>query len=202
MLFLKVLLILLCFCSLYILVVLVVRQTKGTDTQTARNIIVKFVKDCLFSPTVQQPAVYYPVFIGLDEFGNPHADIIEKIFDDLHKIFSYFYFYDFADSSNLVRYSFHVSDSIHQMGELDLIRVCEKICETIVHRYIHSNFPYFGHVSNIVAVDIRDSVLIVYIAKNPNGVELNSKRKQYWRNFYNRESIKKNEDITESWNDK
>lgn len=199
----KTLLILLCLFSLYVLAVFAVRQEKGIDTPTARGIILTFIKECIYTPPTPAPFVIFTRFIGMDEFGNPHSDIIEQGFRELGNIFKTFHYAGFSNNTNAFAYYFVITESIEEMDEPDLIRYCEKICENIAHRYLHRMNPSSGHVSNIISVDINESVLTVYIAKNSYGLQENHANKQRLRHFYNIESTEKKEEVVvEKWEDK
>lgn len=185
---------------LYLVAVLLVQFSKKISTKEAQAVVLAFIKDCISSPQ-QQPASYYPVFIGVDENGCPHADIIEKEFHLLGDIFSHFYFHSCGRLNNRIWYAFNVSHPLKEMTDYDLIQYCEKVCENILHRYIHKINPSITHINNLVSIHYQDNILTIYIATADTGTLENSNQTLQTRKTYSQSTVSHDATITESWSD-
>ena len=185
---------------LYLVAVLFVQFSKKLSTKEAQAVVLAFIKDCFSSPK-QQPASYYPVFIGIDENGCPHADIIEKEFHLLNDVFSHFYFHNCGHLDNRIWYAFNVSHPLKEMTDYDLIQYCEKVCNNLIHHYMHKKNPSITHINNMVTIHYQENILTVYIAITDKGTLENSNQTLQTRNIYNQNSISHDTTIAESWSD-
>ena len=198
----KEIIILFLFASLfYIIAILFIQYTKNCSTQESRKIVLDFLKECIPTPT-PAPKIYFPVFIGLDENGVAHADIIEQEFHSLNEIFNHFYFHSYGYNNNRICFSFNVSNPLKEMTDFDLIQYCEKMCDSLVHRYMHKKNPSITHINNLVSIQYLENILTVYIATNYDGTIENSNQSLHTRSIYNQANISNNTTITESWSDK
>lgn len=195
-------LILLCLFALllYIITILCVQYIKKISTKDAQKIVLEFLKDCMSTSTPSSLS-YYPVFIGIDDNGCPHADIIENEFHSLSNIFSQFYFHSCGRKQNRIWYAFNVSNPLKEMSEYELIQYCEKICDTLIHRYVHKKNPSITHINNLVSIHYQESILTIFIAITDNGTIENSNQTLQTRNSYNQSIDSPNATITESWSD-
>ena len=183
----------------YIITVFSVKQFCKTDTITARNKVVAFIKESLgYSNKVIEEI--YPVFIGIDEFGNPHSDIIEKEFQKLKQVFAMFYFYNFVQYENNLLYQFKASEPTKELENWELIEYISKLVDALVHEYIHKNNPMITHINFLVAVNYVDDILSIYIAKNNSGTLLNKEFVERLRKSLKDENLASHdEEIIESW---
>lgn len=197
------LLILLLVITIDFVVVLIVQTKKNISTQEAQSIVLNFVK-CCFSSSPHQiiPEIQYPVFIGIDDNGLSHADVIESEFKPLEDIFNPFYYYGSGRQQNRIWYAFKTSNPLKQMTDYDLIQYCEKICDSLVHRYMHKMNPSITHVNNLVSAHYQENILTFYIAINNKGTMENSNQSLQTRSLYNQTTTTHNSSITESWSDR
>jgi len=128
-----------------------------------------------FQPS-KQSEILYPVDIGIDEWGCPYANIIEKEFYSVLKNFISYYFQNHLDCQNRLEYYFFVSGFKPDITEdWEKILYLRDIAEQVVHHYIYKNYPSFGAIpNNLVALKLTGNTLFISIAKNAAGTEENT----------------------------
>ncbi len=124
----------------------------------------------------KQPEILYPVYIGIDEWGYPHADIIEEEFYPVLKNFISYYFQIYLEYPNHLEYYFFVSGFKPDItDDWEKILYLRDIAEQAVHHYIYKNYPSFGVIpNNMVALNLVNNTLFISIAKNNAGIEENA----------------------------
>lgn len=128
-----------------------------------------------FTPQ-KQSEVIYPVYIGIDEWGFPHADVIEDEFYPVLKNFVTSYFQNYKECPNRLEYYFFASDFKTNIDDgWNKIKYLRDIAERVVHQYIHKNYPSFGMIpNNLVALNLSGNTLFISIAKNTAGIVENN----------------------------
>ena len=147
----------------------------GTAYKTACKKAVKTVVNCLHDDN-SAPEEVLPVYIGIDEFGNVHADIIEQEFHPVLKNFSASYFENCVECQNRIEYHFHAHDlKLDFTDEWGKISYLREIAEQVVHRHIHKVCPSIGSLpNNLVALNLQGDKLLISIAKNNTGIQENT----------------------------
>lgn len=127
--------------------------------------------------TPKQSTVEYPVYIGIDDWGYPLADVIEKEFFPVLKNFVSSYFKKYIECRNRLEYYFFVDGfKLDIVDDWEKIKYLRGIAEQFVHQYIHKNYPSFGAIpNNLVALNFSDDTLFISIAKNTAGIVENEK---------------------------
>ena len=105
----EIILLILFLIAIYLLAIVCVMFATNCSTKEAKALVINFIKDSISSES-QTPICYYPTFIGIDDMGYPHSDIIENEFKDISDIFEQFYFYKCGRLDNRIWYSFKVSN--------------------------------------------------------------------------------------------
>lgn len=161
----------------YCLIVLMVMVVMNESVLNAKTRVNSFFKEVFLTETPQQSKDSewtYGIYIGMDANGYPLADEIESDFMDINTIFHDFYFSGSWANQNHLVYSFVIAEPIIEMYDSELYDYCLKKCNSMVHRIIHKNNPYFGRMTNLVAVKICDNQLLIYIAQNDVGRHQNA----------------------------
>lgn len=129
--------------------------------------------NCFITP--KQLEILYPVYIGIDEWGYPHADIIEKEFYPVLKNFKSYYFKKYIECQNRLEYYFFASGfKLDIEDDWKKIKYLRDIAEQVVHQYIYKNYPSFGMIpNNLVALNLSGNTLFISIAKNTAGIKEN-----------------------------
>jgi hypothetical protein len=195
---LNILLLIILFALLcYLISIICIQLSKGISEKEAIHILHTYIRNIFLSKTPEL-VIYYPVYIGI--FNNQAvAELIEKEFDILNKIFESYYFSSYSlSSSNTICYSFRVTTPIKEMTEYELIQYCERECSSLVHRYMHKCLSTVNHVENLVFANIVDSVLYIQIATNSNGTEEIAFNKNKIHSVYISHSSNSSS-FTESW---
>lgn len=197
MLYLKLIGIIFFVAILYCFVILLIQYNKKVGTSEARKKLCNFIRDCFCTPVV----TYYPVDIGIDEYKRPHADIIEREFEDLHKIYEQFYLADFYICNDIIHYKCKVDTPQKELSEKDLIKYLEALFDNIFHRFMHRTLPDHAHVSNLVAIHIQEGFLSIFVARNKKGTQNIFEQKKKERSFYNKSKAKMDLSIEENWDE-
>lgn len=161
----------------YVLSILCIMGVLGKTVVEAKTIVNSFLKEVFLTETPQQSKDSewtYGIYIGMDANGYPLADEIESDFMDINTIFRDFYFSGSRANKNHLVYSFVIAEPIIEMSDIELYDYCLKKCNSMVHRIIHKSNPYFGRMTNLVAVKICDNQLLIYIAQNDVGRHQNA----------------------------
>lgn len=151
----------------------------------------------------EPPAVSYPVYIGMDESGMFHPEIIEHelciVLEEFES--SYFKGTAYSESGNIIIYTFSASyfkedipDSVQQLEYLT------KKADAAVHRYIYKKNPAFTSVPNLVTATCSSNELSINIALNPAGTCENAGN---WALLRQKllASPSEHMEITEHWNE-
>ena len=181
----------------YLLSVLLVQTIKQLDTSDAKEVVKKFIRSCF--TTTPAPQVY-PIFIGIDSLGYAHSDIIESTFKELKNVFSQCIFDHYVYGANRLFYYFKVGEPLIEMENIELIEYSTKICDNIVHDYLHQNAPTFGYIPNLVTTDYRPGTLVVCISFNQPGLNENYQLK-YHQCQRQTKNEPDNKPMTEDWED-
>lgn len=104
--------------------ILIIQFVKKVDISTARKLLFDYIKECLF-PSTNLPGIAYPVYIGIDDWYYPHADIIEKEFDELKTTFTNFYFYNCSNNGDTLSYQFQAGTPHNVISDYDLNQYCK-----------------------------------------------------------------------------
>lgn len=189
----------------YCLIVLMVMAVMNEPVLKAKTRVNSFFKEVFLTETPQQSKDSewtYRIYIGMDANGYPLADVIENYFTDLNRIFSDFYFSNVWSSENCMVYSFIVDEPIMEIEQEQLYKLCQKRCNNIVHRIIHSSNPYFGHLPNLVAIQLKGNQLLISIAENDVGRRQNADYIKRTRMSMKKHSKKNcNMPIEEDWSE-
>ena len=189
----------------YVLSIICIMGVLGKTVVEAKTIVNSFLKEVILTETPkpqEKLAWTYQLYIGMDANGYPLADIIENYFTDLNRIFSDFYFSGAWSSENRMVYSFIVDEPIMEIEQEQLYKMCQKRCNNIVHRIIHSSNPYFGHLPNLVAIQLQGNQLLISIAENDVGRCQNADYIKRTRMSMKKHSKKNcNMPIEEDWNE-
>lgn len=186
------------FIAYLVIIYMIQKRVKNCDTKKAVDIFGNFVATCCGVQRTTGANTNYPVFIGIDEAGNPCSDVIEQNFVPLESIFEMFYFRNFYDMGNRLVYSFKAALPKKEMTPADLTAYVQKKCDNLVHKFMHRAAPLSTHVNHLVVVTLANDVLNVSIAKNSAGVTENISEENRLRAFYQEESVHCN-DLTETW---
>lgn len=186
------------FIAYLAIIYMIQKRVENCDTKKAVGIFRNFVATCCGVQRTTGANTNYPVFIGIDEAGNPYSDVIEQIFAPLESVFEMFYYRNFYDTGNRLLYSFKAALPKKEITPADLTAYVQKKCDNIVHKFMHRAAPFSTHVSHLVVVALADDVLNVSIAKNSAGVTENISEEKRLRAFYQEESVHCN-DLNETW---
>ena len=158
---------------IYLTVIFVIQYYKHVDTDTAKKVLLKYLKKCL-SSTPAEP--YWGITIGYDAQNNIHADVINNVFKELNQIYRNYYFYDVRHTYHNSIYVFKVTECIADMSDSDRNTYCQNICNSIIHKYIQQYYPNFTHIEHLVFTYINNVDLLLYIciAQNNTGLKLNA----------------------------
>lgn len=169
----------------YISVLYAICRYQKCDIATAKRLFWNYVFNCFGFKTEKQPAIVnYPVYIGIDDLGFPHSDIIEDVFSELATDFETFYYYDLATNGNCLLYKFKAELPKKVMPVLSMIQYTQKKCDMIVHRFMHRMDPQISHINYLVATAYADNILTVSIARNIYGVKENHDKSEKLRKYY------------------
>ena len=187
---------------IYLTVIFVIQYYKHVDTDTAKKMLLKYLKKCL-SSTPAEP--YWGINIGYDANSNIHADVINNVFKELNQIYRNFYFYYVRHTQNNSIYVFKVTECIADMTDSDRNIFCQNICNSTIHRYIQQYYPNFTHIEHLVFtyIDNDNLLLYVYIAQNNTGLKINADYSNRLYLYYKaRETPVNNSiDIIRKWDD-
>lgn len=127
--------------------------------------------------TPKQSTVEYPVYIGIDEWGYIHADVIENEFYPVLKNFVSYYFQNYIERQNRLEYYFFARGfKLDIVDDWEKIKYLRDIAEQVVHQYIHKNYPSFGAIpNNLVALNLVNDTLFISVAKNTTGIKENKR---------------------------
>lgn len=188
---------------IYLLIIFGVMLINKSSVIEARNKVNTFIKEVFFTetPQPQQAQWTYGIQFGIDADGNAHADIIEREFDGLKKIFNDFSFYGYERQTNCIAYAFIVDEPILELNDEELYALCLKRCTTMVHRIIHHYNPYVGYISDLVSCKIYGNIVIIYIAENDAGRKENALFLGQMRKVLKQQQqTPKTTKLEESWN--
>lgn len=145
-----------------------------TAYKTALEKIVDFFKDDN-SASEEVEEITFPVYIGIDEFGYVHADVIEQVFHPVLKNFVASYFENFVECYNRFEYHFYAYGlKLNFTDEWTKISYLRDIAEQVVHQYIHKNYPFCGRLpNNLVALNLQGNQLLISVEKNNTGMQEN-----------------------------
>lgn len=189
---------LLFFCVvLYVTAIVLVQVVKRTDTKTAQTLVNKFLKDC-FSNDSPTNIVYYPVNIGIDNNGFVNLAVIEKEFSELNTIFENYYCANVIYNDEIINYIFTIGTVKKTIAEDEILSFCYENCNTIIHRYAHLRDLSFTSVDNLVAVDIIDNNLFVWVARTNIATNKIAKCKEM-RQALSNNKFQIREDIVDKW---
>ncbi len=183
---------------IYLSSIIIVGLVKNTDIRTSFQIINHAIAD-IFK---DKNAVIYPAFVGIDEKGYAHSDVIEQEFTSLGEIFQTFFFYNFYKDANRLLYQFKVDTPLKDMEESDFIRLCNVYCEKIIHNFLHKKNPSISHVDHIVSVGIVEGILSVFVAVNETGTKENAEMTETIRKHILDKDFDLFDTIEEEWSDK
>ena len=187
---------------MYISLIFLICRIRKTDVKTSIQIFWDYFLSCFGFPPNNSPNMNsYPVYIGIDEFGNPNADVIEDTFKNLESDFESFYFYNYIQYPNRLFYYFKAELPRKEMSTFNLVRYMRKKSDQIVHRHMHRINPQISHIESLVAVDYCDNILTVSIAKNMAGVTENNDIIQRLYRQYRESANHRNNIIKEGWDD-
>lgn len=189
---------------IYCLIILIVMVVMNEPVLKAKTRVNSFFKEVFLTeaPQPQEKLAWtYGIYIGMDANGYPLADVIENDFIDLNKIFSDFYFSGAWSSENRMVYSFIVDEPIMEIEQEQLYKLCQKRCNNIVHRIIHSSNPYFGHLPNLVAIQLQGNQLLISIAENDVGRRQNADYIKRTRMSMKHSKMNCNTPIEEDWSE-
>ena len=186
---------------LYIVSIWVVGCCKGISTIESKEKVNNFLKDIFLteSKKVEEPS--YNIMIGIDENGYPLSNELDRIFSGLSKIFSDYYFCGCNREENRLCYSFAISEPLTEMDDEDVYNYVSRLCDSMVHRYLHKMNPWFGHMGNLCAVRMYGNRLFLYIAENEMGRRENALLKDRMRTLFKRSQIRQTSPIEEDWGD-
>lgn len=156
------------FICCYIGAILMVMAVKGVSTAEAKKVVDTFLKDVIApaSPTIKPD---YGIRVGIDDMNYPMADVIEGYFEPLRKVFKDFYLANCTCTQNHYIYSFVVDEPTEEMDDESLYKYCLRTCNNIMHRAIHKEQPWFGSMQNMIAIELQNGMLSVYVARNDDG---------------------------------
>lgn len=186
----------------YIGAIFLICRFKKCDVKTSLKLFWNFCLNC-FDIYTGNPSdtCCYPVFIGIDDAGFPHADIIENVFNPLSKDFESFYFHNCAQNQNRLFYYFRAELPKKEMTPLEMMQYTQKKCDSIVHQFMHRINPQIPHAEFLVVTNYIDNILTVGIAKNKTGTVENNRDFLQLREQYMRKNISRNNIMEEEWDD-
>lgn len=192
--------ILLSLLLIYLLIIFIITLATKCSVVKARNKVIAFIKEVFLSKT-PLPQQSYGISIGIDDLGNAHADIVEKEFDGLKKIFSDFSFVGYECIGNHIAYSFEVGEPLLELSDEEMYSLCLKRCTMMVHHIIHKYNPYAGYTPDLVSVKIVGNTVIIYIAENDTGRMENAIFARRMQNVLREPKMPQTTPLEESWSD-
>ncbi len=146
----------------------------GNTVKASINSVKAIINWCNDRPTSLPRK--YPVYIGIDEYGNAYADIIEEVFYPILKNFASYYFKFYSDYPNHIEYYFFASGfKLDIESELDITTYLRNIAEQAVHKHIYKTCPYFGIIyGRLTAIKYYNNELIICCAKTDYGIAENN----------------------------
>ena len=201
--------IILLFISFIILIcsILLMKSIKSSySIEKCSNICINFIK-IIFMAIVkscfEQKPIEYPVYIG-----NDSIDIIPQnvnyYFKDLLVHFETGYFLKYNNNNqNFLIYEFEVlNPKTNDISYIEFLELLIKICEGILIQYwrdcgYNTNNIY---INNFIAVQMINTRLFIYIAKNNIGKEnIKLIRQKVQHNYYASQHNAKPEELETEW---
>ena len=136
---------------------------------------------------------YYPTGIGYDVNGNFSPGMVESEFRDLDDILEALYIDNQTWSNDLYRYDFKFAKTKNDIVGKELYCYIDKRILSIVQRYLHRIGN--NRVSdNISSITLDTNCLTVYIARTPQGEQMNYEWRNRQLNSFNEANIEKKAD--------
>lgn len=191
--------ILLSLLLIYLLIIFIITFATRSSVLDARTKVNDFIKEVFLTET-PPPQQSYGISIGIDDLGNAHADIVEKEFDGLKKIFSDFSFIGYESIGNHIAYSFEVGEPLLELSDEEMYSLCLKRCTMMVHHIIHKYNPFWGYTPDLVSIKLSGNQLIIYIAENDAGKKENVLFVGQMRKVLKQQQASQTTTLEESWN--
>lgn len=174
----------------------------GTAYKTALKKVVKKAVNILHndnSASEEVQEITFPVYIGIDEFGYTHADVIEQEFQAVLKNFAASYFKNYKNCETHTEYCFSANDlTLNVTDEWDKISHLRDIAEQAVHQHIQQLQPAFGTIpDNLVALNLIGNDLLISIAKNGKGIQDNASYMDALRKNLKQTALPKNPTVVD-----
>ena len=185
---------------IYLLIIFIITFATRSSVLDAKTKVNDFIKEVFLTET-PPPQQSYGISIGIDDLGNAHADIVEKEFDGLKKIFSDFSFVGYECIGNNIAYSFEVGEPLLELSDEEMYSLCLKRCTMMVHHIIHKYNPYAGYTPDLVSVKIVGNTVIIYIAENDTGRMENAIFARRMQNVLREPKMPQTTPLEESWSD-
>ncbi len=170
---------------IYILVIVGYSYIKKTSVIDARCKVNTILKE-IIGLTEQEEQ--FPVFIGYDE-GEPNAAIIEEEFQELEDIFTSVYLASSNYKNNIITYVFSINHIKKDIETDDLKEYIKRVCESIVHRFMHRYCTGVGKILNLVAIELNNNYLYVYVATTISATERVAKYKENVRKCLKKQEV-------------
>ena len=136
---------------------------------------------------------YYPTGIGYDVNGTFSPGMVESEFNELGDILEALYLDNQTWSNELYRYDFKFAKTKNDIVGKELYCYIDKRILSIVQRYLHRIGN--NRVSdNISSITLDTNCLTVYIARTPQGEQMNYKWRNRQLNSFNEANIEKKAD--------
>ena len=184
---------------IYLLIIFIITFATRSSVLDARTKVNDFIKEVFLTET-PPPQQSYGISIGIDDLGNAHADIVEKEFDGLKKIFSDFSFIGYESIGNHIAYSFEVGEPLLELSDEEMYSLCLKRCTMMVHHIIHKYNPFWGYTPDLVSIKLSGNQLIIYIAENDAGKKENVLFVGQMRKVLKQQQASQTTTLEESWN--
>ena len=191
--------ILLSLLLIYLLIIFIITFATRSSVLDAKTKVNDFIKEVFLTET-PPPQQSYGISIGIDDLGNAHADIVEKEFDGLKKIFSDFSFIGYESIGNHIAYSFEVGEPLLELSDEEMYSLCLKRCTMMVHHIIHKYNPFWGYTPDLVSIKLSGNQLIIYIAENDAGKKENVLFVGQMRKVLKQQQASQTTTLEESWN--
>lgn len=191
--------ILLSLLLIYLLIIFIITFATRSSVLDAKTKVNDFIKEVFLTET-PPPQQSYGISIGIDDLGNAHADIVEKEFDGLKKIFSDFSFVGYECIGNHIAYSFEVGEPLLELSDEEMYSLCLKRCTMMVHHIIHKYNPFWGYTPDLVSIKLSGNRLIIYIAENDAGKKENVLFIGQMRKVLKQQQASQTTTLEESWN--
>lgn len=183
------LLTLIVFSTLYFIgAVVIVKYLTGKTYEDATGICTGFLKRMggafykKMTAPPPAPTTRFPVFIGIDDYGNPIPQLMRKYFSPFER------FYEIVDfdgagysnfSSNILCYRLNCTMPKQNINDHEMADLSQRVAESCLRRYLQDYGYNDVPVQQVVAVRPVNGTMVIFIACNSDGIpEINHIRKQ------------------------